>query len=262
MDLNLSGKVALIAGASKGMGAATARILAAEGARTILMARGEEPLAALRNELQAKGAQADIAVADMTDSAAVEAALADVRDRIGVPDICVVSAGAAQGGLFWDIGDETWQRAFDLKFMGMVRVLRAVAPLMKEAGRGRIVVVVGNNGRQPHPRMLPGSAANAACLAVIRGLAEELAPFGVTVTALNPGPTRTDRWDRLIDNLARTENRAFGEVEAEQLARMPKGRIGEAEEMARLIAVLCSDLADMVTGTSLTADGGATKAIA
>lgn len=262
MDLKLSGKIALIAGASKGIGAATARVLAGEGVRTVLMARHAEPLATLASELRTTGAQADILVADMTDAVSVHAAIENLRDKIGVPDICVVSAGAAQGGLFWDLGDETWQSAFDLKFMGMVRVLRVVAPLMKSAGRGRIVVVVGNNGRQPHPRMLPGSAANAACLAVIRGLAEELAPFGVTVTALNPGPTRTDRWDRLIDNLAHTENRAVGDVEAEQLARMPKGRIGEADEMARLIAVLSSDLADMVTGTSLTADGGATKAIA
>ena len=262
MDLNLKGKVALIAGAGKGMGAAAARVLAAEGAEVILLARTVSALEKLRDELQAAGARAHVLPADMTDSASVSQAMQSLGTTLPVPDICVVSAGAAQGGLFWEVVDDAWHDALELKFMGMVRILRGVAPLMKDRGQGKIVVVVGNNGRQPHPRMLPGSAANAACLAVVRGLAEELAPYGVNVTALNPGPTRTDRWHRLIDNLAKAEGRSFDAVEAEQLQRMPKGRIGEADEMARLIAVLCSDIADMVTGTSLTADGGATKSIA
>ena len=262
MDLKLNGKVALIAGASRGMGAETARVLSAEGVRTVLMARREDPLRQLAGEIAAAGGKADIVTCDLTDTASVDRAIASAEEIAGIPDICVVSAGAAQGGLFWDIEDSTWEDAFELKFMGLVRVLRAAAPRMKAAARGRIVAIVGNNGRQPHPRMLPGSAANAACLAVIRGLGEELAGSGVTVSALNPGPTRTDRWERLIENLAAGEGRSFEAVEAEQLARMPKGRIGEPEEMARLVAVLCSDLADMVTGTSLTADGGATKALA
>lgn len=258
MDLGLAGKTAIVAGATEGIGRATAQQLAAEGAQVFAVARRAEALQALQTEIGGGWA-----AADLTDSAATEAAVQAACERFGAaPDILIISAGAAQGGLFWEIDDQTWQDALDLKFMGMVRLLRAVAPRMAEAARGRIVVIVGNNGKQPSARMAPGSAANAACLAAISALAEELAPLGISVNALNPGPTRTNRWDVLMDRLARAEGRPRDEVEAERLATMPRGRIGEPEEMARLAAVLASDLADMVTGTSLTADGGATRALA
>jgi NAD(P)-dependent dehydrogenase (short-subunit alcohol dehydrogenase family) len=257
LDLGLAGRHAIVAGATRGMGAACARLLAAEGARVFALARDGAALAGLCAETGGRSA-----VADLTDTVSVEEAIAQAEAAYGPPEVLIVSAGAAQGGLFWEIGDTVWHEALELKLLGTVRLLRAVAPRMVAAGRGRICVIVGNNGRQPHPRMAPGSAANAACLAVVRALAEEVAPSGVTVNALNPGPTRTDRWNRLIANLAAADGRAPAAVEAEHLARMPKGRIGEADEMARLALVLVSDLADMVTGTSLTADGGATRALA
>ena len=255
MDLGLSGKTSAIVGASRGIGAAAARVVAAEGARPVLMARTSDALQALGAELDAP----TIAI-DATDSASVTEAFATLA-ALGPLHGCISSIGAAQGGVMWDLPDAVWQEAFDLKVMGNVRVLRAVAPLMQAQGFGKIVVVVGNNGRQPHPRMLPGSSANAACLALVRGLGEELAASGVSVNALNPGPTRTDRWDKLIGNLAKAGGEDPAAVEARQLATMPKGRIAEAEEMGRLAAILCSDLADMVTGTALTADGGATKGL-
>lgn len=258
MDLGLTGKTALVAGATQGIGRATAEVLAAEGARVFSLARDADALAALSARIG--GGHAAV---DLTDTAATEAAVQAACDYFGgAPDILIVSVGAAQGGLFWEIDDATWASALDLKFMGMVRMFRAVAPRMAQAGRGRIVAIVGNNGKQPLARMGPGSAANAACLAAISALAEELAPQGISVNALNPGPTRTRRWDVMIDRLAALEGRDRAIVEAERLATMPRGRIGTAEEMGRLAAVLASDLADMVTGTSLTADGGATRALA
>ncbi|MCG6115827.1 MAG: SDR family oxidoreductase [Mesorhizobium sp.] len=256
MDLGLAGRKALVAGATRGMGLETARLLAREGAQVFGLARDEAALAALSCETG--GAHC---VADLTSAQSVDDAVAAAVRHYGPPDILIVSAGAAQGGVVWEIPDSVWHDALELKLMGMVRLFRAVAPLMVRAGQGRIVAIVGNNGRQPNARLAPGSAANAACLAVVRALAEEVAPHGVTVNALNPGPTRTDRWHKMIAGLAAAEGRAFEEVEAEQLASMPKGRIGEAHEMARLAVILASDLADMVTGTSLTADGGITKGL-
>jgi NAD(P)-dependent dehydrogenase (short-subunit alcohol dehydrogenase family) len=258
MDLGLKGKRAIVAGATRGIGLSTARVLAAEGAEVFALARDAAALARLTAELGGGHA-----VADLTDTAETEAGVAAaVRHFGGPPDILIVSAGAAQGGLFLQLDDATWHAALELKFMGMVRLFRAVAPLMVAGGRGRIVAIVGNNGKQPSARMGPGAAANAACLAAISALAEEVAGKGISVTALNPGPTRTDRWATLIERLAAQEGRPAAEVEAERLAAMPRGRIGEPDEMARLAAILASDLADMVTGTSLTADGGATRALA
>lgn len=258
MDLGLSGKAALVIGASQGIGGETARALAREGARVALAARSAEGLAARAAEL---GGEAFAVAGDITRPGDAEHMVAETARRFGRLDILVVSAGAAQGGPFLQLDDEVWTDAFGLKFFGLIRVLRAAIPAMRDSGGGRIVVVVGNNGRQPNPAMLPGSAANAACLALIRGLADDVAAHGITINALNPGPTRTGRWRRLIETLARQTGRPAEEVEAEQLARMPGGRIGDPEAMGRLAAILASDLADLVTGTSLTADGGATKAI-
>lgn len=262
MDLGLQGKLAFVVGASAGIGAATARHLAAEGARLVLMARGAEALTQLRDALRAAGHQADCVTVDLRDGASVAAVMAQAMAEFGVPDSCVISAGDAQGGVMWELPDALWQDALELKFMGMVRVMRALAPAMQARGSGRIVAVVGNNGRQPHARMLPGSAANAACLAVVRGLAEELAPSGVGIVAVNPGPTATGRWTKLLATRAAREGRPEAEIAAEVQSGLPRGRLAEADEVGALCAVLCSDLADMVTGTSLTIDGGATRALA
>ena len=238
------------------------RLAAAEGARLAVASRSSEALEAIASEIRNTGGEVAVIAGDLTKPGDAARIVAETVARLGGLDILVVSAGAAQGGSFLELDDQVWADAFDLKFMGMVRMLRAAVPAMREGGGGRVVVVVGNNGRQPATAMLPGSAANAACLAVIKGLADAVAADGITINALNPGPTRTGRWARLIQNLSRQTNRPAEEVEAEQLARMPMGRIGEPDTMGRLVAILASDLADMVTGTSLTADGGATKSLA
>lgn len=252
MDLGLGGKKGIVFGASKGIGAAAARALAGEGVRLALVSRS--------------GGTADIPgatgiAADLTRTADTERAVEAALAALGRIDLAVISVGAAQGGSFVDLADGVWEDALALKFMGMVRVLRALIPPMRTGGGGRIVVVVGNNGRQPSKALLPGSAANAACLAVIRGLADDVAADGIRINALNPGPTRTDRWSTMIGRLATSSGRAADEIEAEMLAIQPLGRIAEADEMGRLATMLLSDAADMLVGTSLTADGGATKVI-
>lgn len=257
MNLGLDGRVALVFGGSRGIGAASGRALAAEGVSVALTARRHDAL----GDMLADIPDALPLEADLTRAGDAERAVAAVLAKHGRLDLAVISAGAAQGGAFGTLDDHVWEEAFALKFMGMVRALRAVLPPMREAGFGRVVVIVGNNGRQPSKLMLPGSSANAACLAVIRGLADDVAGDGIRINALNPGPTRTDRWTTMIDRIAGTSNRAPTDVEAELLAQQPLGRIAEADEMGRLAVMMLSDAADMLVGTSLTADGGATKGI-
>jgi 3-oxoacyl-[acyl-carrier protein] reductase len=263
MELGLAGKVAVITGASKGIGAAAARGLAGEGASMTLVARSGDRLAALAAELSATHAGTfDIWAGDLRAAGGAQAAVDAARDRHGRIDILVASAGASQGGVFWEIPDQVWADSLDLKFMATIRTLKAVLPIMREQGSGRIVVVVGNTGRQPSPRLLPGAAANAALLAVIKGVADEVAADGVVINAVNPGPTRTERWSGLMTASATRRNTDLATVESEYIKDIPMGRLGEPEEIARLITFLASDAAGNMTGTSITADGGWTRASA
>ncbi len=262
MDFRLAGKRALITGASRGLGAATAHVLAEEGASLLLAARDEERLSRLAHTLTDKhGIAAHIYMTDLTSPGAGDLLVAHANEKLGRIDIVVNAAGASQGGIFWEIEDQVWEESFALKVMGTIRVLRAAAPVMIEQSYGRIVSIVGNTGLQPNPRMLPGAAANAALLAVTRGLAPELAPYDVVINAVNPGPTRTKRWTGLMDAAAKRSGRTVAQEEADYLKDIPLGRINEPHEVARLVAFLASDAAAPITGTSITADGGWTKGI-
>ncbi|NIR31435.1 MAG: SDR family oxidoreductase [Gammaproteobacteria bacterium] len=263
MDLGLKDKVALVTGASRGLGAATAAALASEGARLVLTARDEQRLRQTAKRVaEAGAAEVETVAADLTGADAGAEIAEAARERFGRIDILVNSAGASQGGVFWELPDRVWEESFALKFMGTVRMMRAVIPTMREQKYGRIVTIVGNNGRQPPPRMLPGAAANAALLALTAGLAQEVATDGVVVLAVNPGPTRTERWNTLMQNLAGQHGTSVEEEEGAFLRQIPMGRLGAPEEVGRIVAFLASDAAANMTGTSVTADGGWTKALA
>ncbi len=263
MDLNLEGKVGLITGGSQGLGAATARVFAAEGARLVLSARSKDRLRATADELHADfGAEVVTAPQDLTLPDGADNVAAAALDACGRIDILVNSAGSAQGGVFWEIPDQVWYQSMALKFFATVRMIRAVLPTMRAQKYGRIVTIAGNSGRQPHPLMLPGAAANVALLAVTSGLAGEVAAEGIVINAVNPGPTFTPRWTALLDQMARKSGRSVDDVRAEIEKGIPIQRFGEPEEIARIIAFLASDCATNITGTSITADGGSTKALA
>ncbi len=251
-------RLAVVAGGTAGIGRATTLALALEGCRVVAVSRGGADAEALR--VVASGRIHTLA-ADLSTPDGIERLGAGMAS-FGVPDILVNSIGNAQGGLFWTLPDEVWAQSFDLKVMGVIRLLRLFVPQMVELGRGRIVNVVGNNGRQPGARFLPGSAANAALLAVTKGLADEVAQSGVTINAINPGPTRTRRWTGMMTAAAASSGRAATDIEAEHIAGIPVGRLSEPEEIARYILFLCSPLSTAATGTSITIDGGATRAIA
>lgn len=263
MDLGLAGKVALITGGNRGLGAAAADVLASEGVNLFLTARSAELLDETARRISADyGVETGTLAADLCQAETAERIVAAARDRFGHIDILINSAGASQGGVFWDIPDEVWRDSMDLKFMGAVRMMRAVLPVMRQQASGRIITVVGNTGKQPSPRLLPGAAANAALLAVTTGLAQEVAADGIVVFAVNPGPTRTERWIALMGNLAAQQNLTVKEVEAGFMEEIPMRRLGAPEEIGRLIAFLASDAAANMTGTSVTADGGWTKGLA
>ena len=222
MDLGLKDKAVIVTGGSKGLGAAAARRLAAEGARLLLTARDEARISAVARAIEEEtGTTCATAPADLTQADAANVVVTQAIEKLGRVDVLINCAGASQGGVFWEVPDRVWEDSLALKFMGTLRMMRAVVPHMRERRSGRIVSIVGNTGRQPNPRMLPGAAANAALLAVTTGLAQEVAADGIVVLALNPGPTRTERWTTLMENLAKQSGRTVPEVEEDFMKDIP-----------------------------------------
>jgi NAD(P)-dependent dehydrogenase (short-subunit alcohol dehydrogenase family) len=263
MDLKLQDKVAVITGGNRGFGAASAALLASEGAQVLITARDEKQLAETAASIRRDCNRAIKTLsADLTEPGSADLIAQAALDSFGRIDILVNCAGASQGGVFWEIPDKIWEDSLALKFLGTIRMIRAVIPQMQKQKYGRIVTVAGNTGKQPNARMLPGAAANAALLAVTAGLAQEVAADGIVVNAVNPGPSRTERWNTLMENLASNSDTTVEKVEQGIMADIPMNRLGEPEEIARLIVFLASDAAANMTGTSITADGGSTRALA
>lgn len=263
MDLGFKNKIAIVTGASKGIGAACAEILAAEGAKVVLVARTPRYLDRLAKRL-ARRYSTDVGYisADMAQRGTADDVAKQVLKTFGRIDVLINSAGSSQGGLFWEVTDDTWDSAIHLKFLGAVRMVRAVLPAMRRQKYGRIVNVAGNTGRQPHPRLLPGSTTNAALLSFTKGLSEEIMRDGVYINALQPGPTQTEHWDKLMANLSRRTGFSPRAYEKEFMKEIPMRRVAAAVEMARPVIFMASDLASYMTGRSIIVDGGWTKDLA
>lgn len=263
MDLHLQDKAAIVAGGSTGLGAESARQLAAEGAKLVLAARSSDWLdrqaAALRQRYQA-----DVATvaADHTEAGAADQVAGAGLDRFGRIDILINSTAAPQGGPLWELPDSVWESAFTLKVVGTMRMVRAVFPTMRRQRYGRIVLVGGDTGRQPSTRLLPSSAANAAVLALAKGLADEAGPHGIHVNVVSPGLTKTERITARWAEMARESGTTTATVEADFQRGSPLGTVGEPEDVARLIVFLASDAATNITGTSITTDGGRSRGLA
>ncbi len=263
MDLRLRGKVAMVSGASRGIGRAIALGLAEEGVHLALAARRAEPLRALADEVGRRfDVQALAVPGDMTRAADIQAFADRAAERYGRVDILVNNAGSSQGGVFWEVPEQTWLDSWTLKLFGYVRLMQAVIPRMIAGGGGRIVNVIGNSGKQPIPTMLPGGSANAALLTITKGVADAVARHGIVVNAVNPGPIRTERWDGLMERIGRGLGLSAAEYEKQFVQEIPMGRVGRPEEIADLVVFLASERASFLTGTSVTADGGMTRQMA
>ena len=262
MNLQLKDKNILLTGASGLIGHAIARAFAAEGARLALLARRPTTLAPLCAEVVAAGAPEPITIeCDLASAASTDAAFASAAQRLGSLDVVVLAAGAAQGGVFWEIDDAAWQRNLEAKLFGSIRSLRAALPTMIAQRAGRIVVVAGNSARQPEPRMLPGAVANAGLIALVRGLAEELGPHGIAINAVNPGPVRSPRWEQMMQAAATRDGISVAAAEAPFIAKSALRRLATADEVAQHVLFFASPRAAHLTGTALTVDGGSIKSI-
>jgi len=252
MDLGLQGKTALITGGSKGIGRASAEVLADEGCNVILVAREQAVLDAAAAAIRARR-QVNVRTisADLSNDAAVRR----VAEEAGPLDILVNNAGAIPPGDLLSVDDERWRRAWDLKVFGYISFCRIVYGAMKARGTGVIVNVIGAAGERFPTGYIAGAAGNASLMAFTRALGKGAPADGLRVVAINPGPVATERHVMLQ---RATAEKTLGDPERwrELTKGMPFGRPATPEEIGNAVAFLASPRSGYTTGTVLTIDGG------
>jgi NAD(P)-dependent dehydrogenase (short-subunit alcohol dehydrogenase family) len=260
MDLALGGKKAIVTGASEGIGKAVTIALAREGVDVAICARRKEPLEQAAAEIsKATGRKIFPITADLTKPSDVENFIKKSHQALGRIDILVNNAGSAPGGVIEHLSEEEWASALQLKFMGYVRCMKHVLPIMQKQKKGRVVNVIGNDGiKVSYWEVAPG-AANAAGQNLTLSLASQYGKDNISFVCVNPGPVRTERWTGLVKAMARDMNMTFEEADKLAPASIPLGRIAESEEVANLVTFLASDLAFFVNGTMIEIDGGQEK---
>jgi NAD(P)-dependent dehydrogenase (short-subunit alcohol dehydrogenase family) len=254
MDLGLSGRTAIVTGASRGIGLAITRGLVAEGVRVTAGARQSS---AELDELAETGA-VRVVEADLAGPEGPARLVAAAGDRIDILVNNVGSAPARPGG-FGEITDEDWQESLTLNLMAAVRTTRAVLPVMVAAGKGAIVNISSVNASLPDPGVMDYSAAKAALANFSKSLSKQAGPHGIRVNTISPGPVATDLW--LGDHgVAATVSRATGakpqDVQSQAAQQTVTGRFSRPEEVADLVLILASDRTANVTGADITIDGG------
>lgn len=258
MDLGLTDRVAIVCGASQGMGRAIAIGLAREGARVVVAARSTQGLEELAQTLRAMPESGGVLACPVdlsTPEAAGELVQAAVQTW-GRLDIVVNNTGGPPPGQPTQFTDEDWQGAFEKNFFNVVRMARAAVPVMREAGYGRIINMLALSVRQVEDNLALSSTARLAASAFAKALSDEVAQHGITVNNLLPGSILTDRLQAVSRMQAEFHGQDPEQAMAARLARIPAGRFGAPQEMADLVCFLASERAGFLTALNIPVDGG------
>ncbi len=258
MLLDLSGRTAVVTGASKGIGRAIALELAGGGADVVVNARGEVELAAIAEEIRARGRAVEPVAADVSTPAGVARVLERARERFGRVDVLVNNAGKGSPKRMLDLSDEDWQASFDLNLMSAVRLSLGCVPMMRALGGGRIINIASRVGRQPDPYFAPYAAAKAALINFTKNLANAFSKDGILSNCIVPGLVRTEAVEEAARRSAEATGKTIDEVFAATLQKrpIPAGRMGEPADVAGLVVFLASSRASWITGATFTVDGG------
>ncbi|MDR7521716.1 MAG: SDR family oxidoreductase [Armatimonadota bacterium] len=266
MDLGLQGKVAIVSGASRGLGRAIAEGLAGEGARVVICARTEEAVRATADEIArqarvvAAGGEVLPACADVGRAADIDRLVGQTMERWGRVDILVTNAGGPPSGPAVGLTDGQWEAAVEGLLMSAVRLSRAVIPYMQQQRWGRILHVTSFTVKQPLASLALSNAVRLAVVGLAKTQALELAPYNILVNTLCPGPIATDRLADLTRQYAERDGITFEEAERRLwLSQIPLGRLGHPAEFANLAVFLASERASFITGGTFQVDGGAVR---
>jgi 3-oxoacyl-[acyl-carrier protein] reductase len=262
MDLGLAGKVAVVAGASQGLGRAIAVALAAEGADLVINARSAEKLERVKQEIaDATGVRVEAVAADLTEPDGAARLISAAADAFGRVDILVTNTGGPPAGLFEDHTAEVWRHAIAQNLESVVNLMRAVLPGMKERRWGRIVNVTSISVKQPVEGLVLSNSLRAGVTGLAKTISNEAAPFNVTVNNVLPGYTTTERLVHLAEANAERAGTTVEQAYEQWVREIPMGRLAEPPELAAVAAFLCSEQASYVTGQSIAVDGGWIKGL-
>jgi 3-oxoacyl-[acyl-carrier protein] reductase len=263
MDYGLKGKIALVCGASAGMGRAVADALAREGADLFLVARRAEVLGASCDELRrAHGVKVLFAAGDLSNNDHVSRILEEHHQAFGRADILVTNAGGPPPGDFDTVSNEDMlRRGWELTFMSSVRMIRGVLTGMRERKWGRIVAITSVSVLEPIPGLALSNAYRPGLTGLLKTIATEVAADGVTVNSVCPGYTATERLEELVVATAGREGKSREQVASEWALCIPAQRLGRPEEVAAAVAFLSSEAASYITGVALPVDGGRLKGL-
>jgi NAD(P)-dependent dehydrogenase (short-subunit alcohol dehydrogenase family) len=260
MDKRLTGKNAIVTGASRGIGRAIAIRLAGEGAHVVLCARDGNLMEHAVKEIQQAGGRAAEFAVDLREMDAAKRTVDFALAACGQIDIVVNNAGATKRGDFLELSDEDWADGFALKFFGAMRLTRAAWPHLTER-TGSVLNISGVGGRMPGPLFAIGGSVNAALLSFTKAMADVGIRDGVQVNAVNPGSVRTERYRRMLEATAKDQGIDVATAEQRMVSSARTTRVGEPGDIAALVAFIVSPEGRFLQGSLIDMDGGATKVI-
>jgi NAD(P)-dependent dehydrogenase (short-subunit alcohol dehydrogenase family) len=253
VDTDLTGRRAVVTGASAGIGAAVVRALADNGAQVAFCARDKGRVA---DTEAAAGAAVRGYVADMADASSVDGFLDAAESDHGPADILVNNVGAAPTRNFLRMSDEDWEELFRLNLISAVRCTRRLLPAMRAQRWGRVVMISSIAAKYPNPALIDYAASKAAMVATATALARKYSPDNVLINSILPGRIRTDMWERAAGEIATANHQDVEAVFAERSRDIALGRFGRPEEIADVVAFLCSERASYIAGAAIDVDGG------
>lgn len=260
MDLMLTGKIALITGASRGLGFATARHLAQEGAMVVLNSRNSEKLSAAAHQIEQETHLPVLALpGDVIDPKTPEHLINQIKQQFGTLDILIANAGGPPPGPFDSFDDAAWYKAIDLSFMSQVRLIRAALPLLKQSSSASVLTITSYSVKQPIPNLVLSNSVRAATVGLTKTLALELGNQGIRFNSILPGWTETERVGELMAQRAAANHTTIEEELSKQIKDSPLGRMATPDEFARVAVFLVSPAASYLTGVMLPVDGGMLK---
>ena len=256
IGIDLSGRLAFTTASSKGIGFGVARVLARAGADVILLSRSKENLKKAMEKIKAESdVEVHSIVADLTKREDLERTVKELQD-IGEPDVFFFSTGGPKPGYFMEMTMEDWEKAVELLLYPAVYLTRALVPAMEMKGFGRIIYSTSVAIREPIPNIALSNVVRISMAGLVRTLAKELGPKGITVNGIMPGIIRTDRMIQLARDRAGREGKTVEEALQDYAKPIPLGRLGEPEEIGYLVAFLASELGGYINGAMIPVDGG------